>query len=85
VLKVIAAIVPSAGLLFLFWLALRALIEADRRERAAEARLTRQERSAAQVPAQPSREAGAATGSETSESGHTVEAAGPGDGVVPDA
>lgn len=42
-LKVIAALVPSAGLLFLFWLALKALIEADRRERAAEAKLTQAE------------------------------------------
>ena len=46
-LKVIAAIVPSAGLLFLFWLALRALSEADRRERAAEAKLTGRTRPAA--------------------------------------
>ena len=45
-LKVIAAIVPSAGLLFLFWLALRALIDADRRERAAEAKLTGRQRPA---------------------------------------
>jgi hypothetical protein len=41
VLKVIGALIPSAGLLFLFWLALRALIQADRRERAAEAKWNR--------------------------------------------
>lgn len=38
----IAALVPSAGLLFLFWLALRALIQADRRERVAEAEWNRE-------------------------------------------
>jgi hypothetical protein len=42
VLKVVAALVPSAGLLFLFWLALRALIQADRRERVAEANWNRE-------------------------------------------
>lgn len=46
VLKVIAALVPSAGILFLFWLALKSLVEADRRERAAEAKLNRAKRDA---------------------------------------
>jgi hypothetical protein len=31
----LVSIVPSAGALFLFWLALRAIFQADRRERAA--------------------------------------------------
>ena len=33
------AVIPSAGVLFLFWLAIRAILEADRRERAAQARI----------------------------------------------
>lgn len=78
-LKVIAAIVPSAGLLFLFWLTLRALIEADRRERAAEAKLTRRERTAAAGSGAGSGSAPAAV--EESESGHAVEAGSDGDGV----
>jgi hypothetical protein len=40
--KLIAAVVPSIGILFLFWLALRAMIQADRRERAAEAKWDRE-------------------------------------------
>jgi hypothetical protein len=40
-MKYVLAIVPSAGVLFLFWLAVRAMITADRRERAAHARMTR--------------------------------------------
>jgi hypothetical protein len=35
---VIAALLPSAGLLFLFYLIMRRIVEADRRERAAERR-----------------------------------------------
>jgi threonine/homoserine/homoserine lactone efflux protein len=40
-MKYVLAIVPSAGVLFLFWLAVRAMLTADRRERAAHARMTR--------------------------------------------
>jgi threonine/homoserine/homoserine lactone efflux protein len=40
----VLAIVPSLGVAFLFWLAIRAVFEADRRERAAEARLRKTER-----------------------------------------
>ena len=40
------AIVPSAGVLFFFWLAVRAMLTADRRERAAHARMTRDTASA---------------------------------------
>lgn len=32
---VLAALIPSAGLLFLFWVILKHLLEGDRRERAA--------------------------------------------------
>jgi threonine/homoserine/homoserine lactone efflux protein len=34
-MKSLLAIVPSAGVLFLFWLAIRGMVTADRRERAA--------------------------------------------------
>lgn len=44
--KYVAAILPSAGVAFLFWLAIRAVFEADRRERAAEARERRAARDA---------------------------------------
>jgi threonine/homoserine/homoserine lactone efflux protein len=44
--KYVAAILPSAGVVFLFWLAIRAVFEADRRERAAEARERRAAREA---------------------------------------
>jgi threonine/homoserine/homoserine lactone efflux protein len=39
VTQFLAALVPSAGVLFLFWLGIRALVEADRRERSAQARI----------------------------------------------
>jgi threonine/homoserine/homoserine lactone efflux protein len=44
--KYVAAILPSAGVTFLFWLAIRSVFEADRRERAAEARQRKAEREA---------------------------------------
>lgn len=37
-MEFLLALVPSVGVLFLFWLAVRALVQADRRERAAQAR-----------------------------------------------
>jgi len=43
----LTAILPSAGVLFLFVLAIRAIFQADRRERLAQAKLERQERAAA--------------------------------------
>jgi hypothetical protein len=43
----LTAIVPSVGVLFLFVLAIRAMFQADRRERLAQAQLERQERAAA--------------------------------------
>ena len=39
VIAVIAGVVPSIGLGLLFWYAMRAIVRADRNERAAEARL----------------------------------------------
>ena len=41
-----AALIPSAGVGFLFFLAIRALVNADRTERAALARLDAEERAA---------------------------------------
>ena len=38
------AVTPTIGVLFLFWLAIRAIIEADRRERSAQARYEAAER-----------------------------------------
>lgn len=70
VLKVMAALVPSAGMLFLFWLALKSLIEADRRERAAEARFRRAEREAAGPAGSVSGPGGVSDGSSKGESGH---------------
>ena len=37
-MKFLLAVFPSAGVLFVFWLAIRAIFQADRRERAAEAK-----------------------------------------------
>jgi threonine/homoserine/homoserine lactone efflux protein len=33
------AVLPSAGVLFLFWIGIRSLVQADRRERLAQARI----------------------------------------------
>ena len=41
--EVVAAVVPSIGVGLLFWFALRMIIQADRRERAAIARLDAEE------------------------------------------
>jgi hypothetical protein len=50
----LTAILPSIGVLFLFVLAIRAMFQADRRERLAQAKLERQERSRA-VDSPPTR------------------------------
>ena len=49
----LTAILPSVGVLFLFVLAIRAMFQADRRERLAQAKLERQEaaRAAESAPA----------------------------------
>lgn len=46
----VAALVPSAGVGFLFYLAVRALVNADRTERAALARMDAEERAAHKPP-----------------------------------
>lgn len=46
--EVLAALIPSLGVGFLFFLAIRALVNADRNERAAVARLDAEERKAAE-------------------------------------
>ena len=41
-LAFIGAVIPTAGVLFLFWLGIRAMLQADRRERQAMARMESQ-------------------------------------------
>ena len=43
VLEVVSAVVPSIGVGLVFWFAMRAIIQADRRERSALARLDAEE------------------------------------------
>ncbi len=38
-LEFLTAVLPSAGVLLIFWLAMRAILQADRRERSAQARI----------------------------------------------
>jgi threonine/homoserine/homoserine lactone efflux protein len=38
------AVIPTIGVLFIFWLVVRAIIQADRRERSAQARIEAAER-----------------------------------------
>ena len=40
----LGAVLPSAGVLLVFWLAIRAMLQADRRERIAQARIEAAER-----------------------------------------
>jgi threonine/homoserine/homoserine lactone efflux protein len=44
VLPFLTAVLPSLGVLLIFWLAIRALVQADRRERSAQARIEAAER-----------------------------------------
>ena len=41
--KALLALIPSLGVLFLFVIVLKAMLESDRRERAAQARMEREE------------------------------------------
>lgn len=50
--KVVLALVPSAGVLFLFVVAIRAMLEGDRRERAAQARWEKEQDVAAEAARQ---------------------------------
>jgi threonine/homoserine/homoserine lactone efflux protein len=52
------ALVPTIGVLLLFWIGIRALLQADRRERAAQARIEAAER-LRNVRTEPSEAAGA--------------------------
>jgi threonine/homoserine/homoserine lactone efflux protein len=40
----LTALLPSAGVLLIFWIAVKAMLEADRRERSAQARFEAAER-----------------------------------------
>jgi sorbitol-specific phosphotransferase system component IIC len=44
VLQFLTAVIPSLGVLLIFWVAIRALVQADRRERSAQARIEAAER-----------------------------------------
>jgi hypothetical protein len=44
VVSSLIAVVPTAGVLFMFWVGIRALVQADRRERQAQARIEAVER-----------------------------------------
>ena len=44
VLPFLTAVIPSLGVLLIFWVAIRALVQADRRERSAQARIEAAER-----------------------------------------
>lgn len=46
-MKALIALIPSAGVLFLFYLAVKAMLEGDRRERAAYARWEQEQDAAA--------------------------------------
>ncbi len=50
VVNFLIAVLPSAGVLFIFWLGIRALLEADRRERTARARIEAEQDAAARRP-----------------------------------
>ena len=43
-LQFLTAVIPSLGVLLIFWVAIRALVQADRRERSAQARIEAAER-----------------------------------------
>ncbi|MBI4941215.1 hypothetical protein [Kineosporia sp. A_224] len=46
-LKFLLAVLPSAGVLFIFWIGIRAMLQADRRERLAQARIDAEQDAAA--------------------------------------
>ena len=52
-MEFLIAIIPSLGVLFLFWLGIRALVQADRRERIAQARLEASADQQADQPPEP--------------------------------
>ena len=53
VLAFLAAVLPSAGVLLIFWFAIRAMLQADRRERSAQARIEAAERLQQKTQAAP--------------------------------
>lgn len=61
-LQALAALVPPIGVGLVFWLVIRSIVQADRRERAAMAALDAQERAASDAasdsPAEPDTPAG---------------------------
>lgn len=61
VLQAVAALVPPAGVAFLFWLAIRSIISADRSERAALARMDAEDRRSGVGPVDGADDAGPPT------------------------
>lgn len=51
--KVLLALIPPAGVLFLFVVAIKAMLEGDRRERLAQARWEKAHPTSAATPPQP--------------------------------
>jgi hypothetical protein len=58
----LVAAVPSVGVLFLFWIALRGILQADRRERVAQARIEAEEDAADRERAAAAEAQSSATG-----------------------
>jgi hypothetical protein len=50
-MEFVAALLPSAGVVLLFWFAVRAMVNADRRERQALARLEKEHRNTSSTSA----------------------------------
>ncbi len=49
-MRYVVALVPSIGVLAIFWLAIRAMVQADRRERIAQARIELAQQASAAGP-----------------------------------
>lgn len=74
---ILAALIPSIGLLFLFWVILKHLLEGDRRERAA-IRRWEEEQDAARASSAPSGADGQTISRDSSERGNK-DSSGPAD------
>jgi hypothetical protein len=74
--KFLLAIVPTLGVTFLFWVAIKAMVEADRRERKAQARIEAAEDAAARVAgsgsATPTAPGGSGTGPSPPQQAHAA-------------
>jgi hypothetical protein len=80
VVAFLLAVLPSAGVLFVFYLGIKALVEADRRERLAQARIERAQDGAARSAGVPATAGSTAPAASTAPSG----VSGPTRGLEPD-